>query len=233
MKHMPRTLLQLAALAVVFLAGWLIGQPSPDQHVDEAPPTASEAEDADSGSLDSTESRGSAGTAEAEGEDTDDTSDERSREGAIAAAIRFLELTEEAVELSPTDAGDLQRSISTEASAERLAGDVESTLTEVAVSVPEGVVVHAAPLGTSAREVGDGWEVSIWYVEVVIYGTELAVEQWSTATYTLVWESNEWRMANLVSVDGPVPVRTAATVASSVSELTAATSGLSDEGWGQ
>ena len=60
---------------------------------------------------------------------------------------------------------------------------------------------------------------------------ELAVEQWRTATYTVEWEAGEWRMADLVSRDGPTPVRPASTVASTTAELIAATAGLSDEGW--
>lgn len=159
--------------------------------------------------------------------------EERTGKGAIAAAVRFLELTEVAVDLAPAEAAELQRSISTEESASRLAGEVESMLANVGASVPEGVAVHAAPLGAAAREVDGGWEVSIWYVEVVIYGSELAVEQWSTATYTLKWQSDEWRMAELTSIPGPTPVRPNAMVASSTAELIAATAGLSDDGWGQ
>ena len=232
MKRVPTALLQLAAFGVIFFAGWVLGQPSPEPQPGESP-TRSGEEEVLASSPGEDESRDSIAFPEDEDRDFADRTAERSRDGVIAAAVRFLELTEDAVQLTPSEAGDLQRSISTQGSAGRLAAGVEATLTDVAASVPDGVIVHVAPLGASAREVSGGWEVSIWYVEVAIYGSELAVEQWRTATYTLIWESNNWRMDDLVSVDGPVPVRTASNVASPVSELIALTAGLSDDGWGQ
>ena len=153
------------------------------------------------------------------------------KESAVAATVRFLELTEDVVRMTPAEGAALQRSISTAGSADRLAAEVKATLTDLQLSVPEGVAVHVAPFGATASEVGDGWEVAVWYAEVIVYGQELAVEQWRTATYTLVWEAGEWRMADLVSEHGPTPVRPASTVASTAEELIATTAGLSDAGW--
>ncbi len=146
----------------------------------------------------------------------------------MAAAVGFLELTEEVVSMSPADGAALQRSISTEAAAERLSAEVADTLRSVQTDVPEGVLASVATFGVDAVERGDGWDVSIWYVEVIVYGDELAVEQWRTSKYSLEWESDGWRMSGLESIDGPTPVRPAASVASSTASVAAAVSGMDD-----
>ena len=231
MNRVWRYLMQLTAYGIVFVGGWVVGHPSPPAgpvpSATPAPGTADPQADTPGADDDSSSPRDAPATAD----QVDPPSGEPTERGVVAAAVGFLELTEEAVALSPAEAADLQRSISTEASADRLAGEVEATLAEVATAAPNGLTVDVAPLLASAQEVSDGWEVSIWYVEVIVYGNELAVEQWTTATYTLVWESGEWRMSDLVSKVGPVPVRPAATIASPTMELVTSTAGMDDEGW--
>ena len=154
---------------------------------------------------------------------------EPAAESPDVAAVRFLEMTEEVVRLSPTDGALAQRSIASEASADRLSNEVFETLTGLANDVPDGVAVQIAPIGVSSAETATGWDVSIWYVEVVVYGSELAVEQWRTATYSLVEEGGKWRMDSLVSTDGPVPTRPASAVAWSTSAFIAGMAGFDDE----
>ncbi len=154
---------------------------------------------------------------------------DRSEQGAVTAAVRFLELTEEVVSMSPEEGAALQRSISTGSSARQLSDEVAETLRAVQLDVPEGLAVTVAPVGVTALERGDGWDVSIWYVEVIVYGDQLAVEQWRTSTYSLEWENDEWRMSGLESVDGPTPVRPAAAVGSTTVDVAAAVAGMEDE----
>ena len=130
---------------------------------------------------------------------TEPAADERSEQSARRAALGFLELTEEAVHLSPDEGAAQQRSIATAAAADRLAAEVFDQLSTIAAEVPEGVAVEVAPIGVSSTPRGDGWDVSIWYVEVIVYGDQLAVEQWRTATYSLGWENDGWRMSALSS----------------------------------
>lgn len=132
--------------------------------------------------------------------------------------------------MTPTDAAGSQRSISSARSADRLAGDVEQKLLGIQAQVPDGLVVHVAPVAARATARGDGWNVAIWYAQVVIYGRELAVEQWTTATYALVWEGDTWRMDALVSTPGPVPTRPATLIPTPVALLLSAISGFDDEG---
>ena len=132
--------------------------------------------------------------------------------------------------MSPPDAARLQRSISSAGSADRLAVEVEDKLSAIQAEVPDGVVVHVAPISTRATVRGEGWEVAIWYAQVVGYGHEIAFEQWNTATYVLVWEGGGWRMDALDSTVGPNPSRPAAVVATPVLELLSVVSGFDDEG---
>ena len=144
-------------------------------------------------------------------------------------AVRFLELTEDVVQLSPEAGADLQRSIASEDASDQLASEVSELLTQLQTDVPEGVAVHLAPLSLRSVETSTGWDVSIWYVEVIVYGDQLAVEQWRTAKYSLVDENGEWRMANLESSDGPVPTRPASVVGWSATSLASAIAGFDDE----
>ncbi len=145
------------------------------------------------------------------------------------AAVRFLELTEDVVRLSPDEGARLQGSIASSAAAGRLSADVFDLLRQLETNVPEGVAVHLAPLSLRTVDTGSGWDVAIWYVEVIVYGDELAVEQWRTATYSLVDENGEWRMDALESSDGPVPIRPASVVGWSAPALIGAVSGFDDE----
>ncbi len=145
------------------------------------------------------------------------------------AAVRFLELTEEVVQLSPEAGAEMQRSIASDAASERLATEVSELLTQLQTDVPKGVAVHLAPLSLRSAETSTGWDVSIWYVEVIVYGDQLAVEQWRTATYSLVDENGEWRMDDLESSDGPVPTRPASVVGWSAASIASAVDGFDDE----
>lgn len=225
--------MQLTAYGIVFVGGWVVGHPSPTAGPVPSATPAPGTTDPQADTPEADDDSASPWDAPAAADRIDPPSGEPTERGAVAAAVGFLELTEEAVAMSPAEAAALQRSISTDASADRLAEEVEATLAEVATAAPNGLTVDVAPLLASAREVSNGWEVSIWYVEVIVYGNELAVEQWTTATYTLAWESGEWRMSDLVSNDGPVPVRPAAMIASPIAELVTATAGMDDDGWGR
>ena len=145
------------------------------------------------------------------------------------AAVRFLELTEDVVQLSPEAGAEMQRSIASENASDRLATDVSDLLTQLQADVPDGVALHLAPLSLNSVETSTGWDVSIWYVEVIVYGDQLAVEQWRTATYSLVDEHGEWRMDDLESSDGPVPTRPASVIGWSATSLTSAVAGFEDE----
>jgi hypothetical protein len=116
-----------------------------------------------------------------------------------------LELSEDVVEVSPAEAAGMQRAVSTSGSADRLGGEVETAMRELVARAPEGVEVWGAPISARSVLVGEGGEVSIWYVQVLAVGAEMTVESWHTASYTLEWEAGTWKVADVVAIDGPTP----------------------------
>ena len=61
------------------------------------------------------------------------------------AAVRFLEMTEDVVQLSPEAGAEMQRSIASQDASERLATEVSDLLTQLQTDVPEGLAVHLMP----------------------------------------------------------------------------------------
>jgi hypothetical protein len=47
--------------------------------------------------------------------------------------------------------------------------------------------------------------VAVWYVGVVSVDHGPALSYFRTATYTLVWEHDAWRMSAVTSTAGPTP----------------------------
>lgn len=153
----------------------------------------------------------------------------RTEAGARRAVIDYIALTEEVFDMTPDQAAELQRTISTRRSAGRLAADLERTLEELQALVPEGITVHVAPMAIRSVRSGDGWAVAVWYVQVGIYGQEIAVEMWETATYQMVWEENRWLIDDMASVPGPIPTRLESATATPVDQLIADLAGFDDE----
>jgi len=132
---------------------------------------------------------------------------ERTELGARTAAAVYLEATEEIVHMTPTDAAQAQRDISTAAAGDGLAAEVEEQMIDLVAQTPQGLELWLAPMEARSIETPDGYEVSIWYAEVVAVGTAAAVDNWRTITFKLVWENDTWLIDSKVSVVGPVPGR--------------------------
>ena len=131
----------------------------------------------------------------------------RSELGARTAAVVYLEATEDIVHMTPAGAAQAQRDVSTAGAADQLAAEVEEQMAELVAQAPQGVQVWLAPLEARSTAIGGGFEVSIWYAEVVAVGTVVAVDNWRTVTFGLVWENDTWLIDSKSSVVGPVPGR--------------------------
>lgn len=158
-----------------------------------------------------------------------DAESERTEAGARRAAISYLESTERIVELTPTEAADAQRAISTAASGDRLAAEVETQMIDMQSRTPQGLAVWIAPITARSVETPDGYVVSVWYAEVVAVGTAIAVDNWRTITYSLVWEANTWLIDEQSSTEGPVPSRSGGLTVTPPSTLVAILSEFSDD----
>ena len=153
----------------------------------------------------------------------------RSEVGALRAAVAFLEATEDIVHLTPAEAAEAQRAISTAAAGERLASEVEEQMTDLLARTPQGVEVWIAPMNARSRQSRDGYSVSIWYAEVVAVGTAIAVDNWRTVTYSLVWERKTWLIDGQSSIEGPVPSRAGGLTVTPPSTLLSILSEFNDE----
>jgi len=153
----------------------------------------------------------------------------RTEQGAVHAAVALLEATEDVVSMSPTEAGDTQRLVSTAASADRLAGEVEAQMVNLQTQAPQGIEIWIAPIEARSSGGGDAFDVSIWYTQVVAIGADTAVDKWTTVTYSMRWEDGTWKMDSSVSVPGPTPARNPSRVPTAASALVGILSGYSDE----
>ena len=135
------------------------------------------------------------------------------------AAVRLLEVTETVVGLSPTEAAEVQRALSTDEAGDRLAAEVEAQMVDLWAELPTGLDVRVAPIEARTTKIDTGWMVSIWYVEILTIGSELVLDRWQTVTYTLVWEHKTWKIAERVSVPGPVPTPSQTTPTTAVAAI--------------
>ena len=101
---------------------------------------------------------------------------------------------------------------------------------DLIAQAPQGVQVWVAPMEARSIAIGDGFEVSIWYAEVVALGTDSTFDNWRTVTYSLVWERNTWLIDDSVSIVGPVPSRSTGLSATPPAFLVSTLSLFDDEG---
>ncbi len=152
--------------------------------------------------------------------------------GARTAAVAYLELTEEAVSLDPSDAAAVQRSIATAEFAEEFGADTEQKMTELTQTIPGGVVLRIAPIEVRSVADGDDWLVSVWYAQAITMVGEAVVDDWRTASYRMRWEDETWKIAAFSSERGPTPGRGTQPASASAAQFEALLAGYSDDGLG-
>lgn len=131
-------------------------------------------------------------------------------DAAVAAAVRFVCSGQRLLDTSPTDLGELIRSMWSARSADAaLAGTLDqlSGLRErLGVGVGptrfrQAVLAVRVDSSSAARVV-----VSVWWVGVLSRAESVTPQaQWSTSTVTMVTESGEWKVDAEVTETGPLP----------------------------
>jgi len=154
----------------------------------------------------------------------------RTEAGALAAAISYLEATEEVVTLTPADAAAAQSAIATAEFADEFAADTEQRMTELAEAVPGGITLRLAPIEARSVAHGDDWLVSIWYVQAITLVGETVVDDWRTANYRMRWEDDTWKIASFESNRGPMPGRGTQPASATPTQFEALLAGFSDDG---
>ena len=150
--------------------------------------------------------------------------------GAREAAVLYLEGTEEAVDMSPSEAAAAQRSIATASYADAFEADTEQRMLDLTAAIPNGIVVRIAPIEALSTAEGGDWLVSIWYAQAITIADETVVDDWRTVHYRMQWEDGTWKIADFRSERGPMPGRGSQPPSASPGQFEAILAGFTDEG---
>ncbi len=135
--------------------------------------------------------------------------DNNSKGGAVKAAVRFLELDEELFPaVSPEASRSLSDSIAATGARKRLGDRAAAHQSEVlAKGDLEGLTLRLAPISTRVRNYRTtSATVDIFLLRLWSFPTKGTLDDYATAELKLVWETNQWRLADSSVIDGPYPV---------------------------
>lgn len=227
-----RTRWTLALLIVGALAlGWVrMSDDSPTGHSSSEVPTNGEPGLAAESTAPSTRATGD--STEVSAQPPAGPSADRTEAGARTAAVAYLEMTEDAVSMAPSEAAAIQRSIATSEFAEEFSADTEQRMVELQATVPGGIVLRIAPIEVRSSASGDDWLVSVWYAQAITIVGETVVDDWRTADYRLRWVDDAWKIAEFSSDRGPMPGRGSQPPSASAIDFESQLSGYNDEGLG-
>lgn len=150
--------------------------------------------------------------------------------GAREAAVFYLEGTEEAVDMSPSEAAAAQRAIATASYADAFEADTEQRMLDLTAAIPNGIVVRIAPIEALSTADGADWLISIWYAQAITIADETVVDDWRTVHYRMQWEDETWKIADFRSERGPMPGRGSQPPSASPGQFEAILTGFTDEG---
>lgn len=127
--------------------------------------------------------------------------------GAKAAAVNFARLNEALVQMSESAATAAWRAMASTSSAKALVEDFSARLGLLRSRWPAGSLTYrVAPLAVRVSEATPAdMRVDVWYVGVVAGASLPTYEEWITETYRLVWERDDWRVAEFSDAPGPRP----------------------------
>jgi hypothetical protein len=134
---------------------------------------------------------------------------DRSETSAVSAAVRFLELDEALFPgVSPTEARTMSDSITSTNARERLGKRAEQHQRELlAKGDLQGLILRIAPISVRVRNhTLSSSTVDIFLLRLWSFPKSGALDDYATAQLDLVWEANQWRLADSSVIDGPYPV---------------------------
>jgi hypothetical protein len=133
---------------------------------------------------------------------------DRSKQSAVVAAVRFLELDEQLFPAaSPATARALSDQITSKRSNQRL-GDLSEKHQEATLAKGdlEGLLLRIAPIETRVRNHNKtSSTVDVFFLRLWSFPTRGALDDYATAQIDLVWEQNMWRLDDSSVIDGPYP----------------------------
>ena len=142
---------------------------------------------------------------------------QRSRAGAVAAAVQFTQILGGAAVLDDQRRGRVLGVMA----AKDARGDLDAAMEAGAALIREGFGLSPADLndpGFVSRDAPAGYRVEVYSDDaatVALWSTGLIVVPdaqgvdagWWTTTVELVWEDDDWRMQAFSAADGPSPIQ--------------------------
>ena len=153
-------------------------------------------------------------------------------QGATAAAIAFARYAETAVGAPEATVVAAQDVMAADASRTQLVADTTTKLRALyAVYPADQLTYRLAILATrTTPHSADAVRVELWQVSVLTAPGIPTREDWTTLTYELVWEHNDWHALTEAALPGPYPAAWPQTTPSSAGELEARLTGFTTGG---
>ncbi len=154
----------------------------------------------------------------------------RTREGAQAAAIGFVELGDRLLSLDETAAADVLARVASRESREQFVRTQLANFEQLRTALGRGAGPIRFRVGVIAIRVdafdGRRVRVALWRVGVLSRDGMTSVgAQWAIVTYDLVWEDGGWKIWGETTSPGPTPAETT-TRAATPAELDATLQGF-------
>ncbi len=153
-------------------------------------------------------------------------------DGAHAAAREFVRASASMVTMPRPDAVAAQRVMAAAGTEDHLVATRLAELETIWGSAgSEDVSYWYTPIASRAEISGSGEAVvDVWYVGVIRSPLMPGLQWWRTATYRLVWEDDDWRVAQESDVAGPVPTLPGGQTPTSAAEMDAVLEGFDPRG---
>ena len=153
-------------------------------------------------------------------------------DGADAAAWEFVRASASMVTMPRPEAIAAQRVMAAAGAEDDLVATRLAQLENIWKSVgSEDVSYWYTPIASRAEISGSGEAlVDVWYVGVIRSPLVTGLQWWRTATYRLVWEDDDWRVAQESDVAGPIPTLAGGQTPTPAAEMDAVLEGFNPRG---
>ena len=152
--------------------------------------------------------------------------------GADAAAREFVRASASMVTMPRPEAIAAQRVMAAATAEDDLVATRLAELENIWQSVgSEDVSYWYIPIASRAEISASGAAlVEVWYVGVIRSPLMPGLQWWRTASYRLVWEDDDWRVAAESDVAGPIPTLAGGQTPTSAAEIDAVLEGFDPRG---
>ncbi len=153
-------------------------------------------------------------------------------DGAEAAAREFVRASGSMVTMAPAEALAAQRVMAAAAIEEDMVAKRSAELENIRGSAgTEGVSYWFTPIASRSSLNSEGGALAeVWYMGVLRSPLTPGMQWWRTAAYRLVWEDDDWRVAEESETAGPIPTLPPGETPTSAAEMDALLEGFDPRG---